>query len=170
MMSRRTTRVLWLAVLVACTLTGTLCAAPSASLRAASRAESRDAEEQPSIFRGVVVANSDVGVRVVSVEAGTQAAMAGLQPEDLIVRINGDDVRSIDEFATRSTTGPTGFGGAAMGSPVAFSGTAETTGVAMAPDWRIRCSKRSAPSTQASAIRLTKRATDLMASSLPGIT
>lgn len=57
------------------------------------------AGELPSLFRGVVVADSSLGVRVVSVEEQSQASYADLRPEDLIVRIDDSDVRSIDEFA-----------------------------------------------------------------------
>ena len=60
------------------------------------------AGELPSLFRGIVVADSPLGVRVVTVEAASQAALADLRPDDLIVRIHGQDVRSIDEFATLS--------------------------------------------------------------------
>ena len=60
------------------------------------------AAERPSIFRGVVVTDSPPGVRVVSVDAGSQAALADLQPEDLIVRVNGAEIHSIDEFAVLS--------------------------------------------------------------------
>lgn len=62
------------------------------------------AGERPSLFRGVVIADSPVGVRVVSVDASSQAAQADLRPEDIIVRINGQDVGSVDTFATLSTT------------------------------------------------------------------
>ncbi|MBI4341121.1 MAG: PDZ domain-containing protein [Candidatus Omnitrophica bacterium] len=61
------------------------------------------AAELPSLFRGVVVTDSPLGVRVVSVEEATQAALADLRPEDLIVRIQEDDVRTIEEFAAVST-------------------------------------------------------------------
>lgn len=56
----------------------------------------------PSLFRGVVVADSPVGVRVVSVEEGSQAAQADLRAEDIIVRINGEEVETIEAFATLS--------------------------------------------------------------------
>ncbi len=61
------------------------------------------AAQLPSLFRGVVVADSPLGVRVVSVEESTQAALADLRPEDLIVRIQETEVHTIDEFATVST-------------------------------------------------------------------
>jgi len=72
-----------------------------------------DAEQLPSIFRGVVVTNlsgpegsgpagSVPGVRVVSVEEGSQAALADLRPEDIIIRINDTPLRTIDEFAVVS--------------------------------------------------------------------
>ncbi len=54
---------------------------------------------RPSLFRGVVVADSPPGVRVVSLEEAAQAYQADLRPEDVIVRINDAQVRSIDEFA-----------------------------------------------------------------------
>ena len=60
------------------------------------------AAERPSVFRGVVVTDSPLGVRVVSVDAGSQAALADLRPEDIIVRINGAELHSIDEFAALS--------------------------------------------------------------------
>lgn len=58
----------------------------------------------PSLFRGVIVADSQVGVRVVSVEESSQAFQADLRPEDVIVSVNGHEVRSIDEFAGLSTS------------------------------------------------------------------
>ena len=61
------------------------------------------AAESPSVFRGVIVANSELGVRVVSVDAGSQAALADLRPEDIVVRVNDADVHSIDEFAVLSS-------------------------------------------------------------------
>ena len=56
----------------------------------------------PSLFRSVVVADSPLGVRVVSVEDGSQASLADLRPEDVIVQINDTVLHSIDEFATLS--------------------------------------------------------------------
>jgi len=61
------------------------------------------AEQWPSLFRGVIVADSSVGVRVVSVEETSQAFQADLRPEDVIVSVDGREVHSIDEFATVST-------------------------------------------------------------------
>lgn len=60
------------------------------------------AAQWPSVFRGVVVAGSLLGVRVVSVEEASQAYLADLRPEDLIIQIQSQAVHSIDEFATRS--------------------------------------------------------------------
>lgn len=60
------------------------------------------AAQLPSVFRGVVVTDSPVGVRVVSVDAASQAAMADLRPEDVIVRINDAEVHTIDEFSVLS--------------------------------------------------------------------
>jgi len=60
------------------------------------------AKSLPSLFRGVVVADDPSGVRVVSVEAGSQAALGDLRPEDVLVQVNGTPVRTIDEFAERS--------------------------------------------------------------------
>jgi hypothetical protein len=60
------------------------------------------AAQQPSLFRGVVVTDSPVGVRVVSVEEFSQAHLADLCPEDVIVRVHGAEIHSIDEFATLS--------------------------------------------------------------------
>ena len=60
------------------------------------------AAQLPSLFRGVAVADSPLGVRIVSVEETSQAYMADLRPEDIIVRIQGAEVRSIDEFAVVS--------------------------------------------------------------------
>jgi hypothetical protein len=61
-----------------------------------------DAASLPSLFRGVVVADSPLGVRVISVEEDSQAFLADLRPEDLIVSINEQELKSIDEFATVS--------------------------------------------------------------------
>ena len=60
------------------------------------------ANQLPSLFRGVVVADSPVGVRVVSVEESSQAYWADLRPEDVMIRIHGEPVQSIDDFATIS--------------------------------------------------------------------
>ena len=60
--------------------------------------------ELPSLFRGVVVADSPLGVRVVAVEESSQAFWADLRPEDIIVRVQDAEVRSIDEFAALSTS------------------------------------------------------------------
>lgn len=61
------------------------------------------ASQRPSLFRGVVVADSPLGVRVVSIEESSQAFLADLRPEDIIVRVQDTQVRSIDEFAAVST-------------------------------------------------------------------
>lgn len=66
-------------------------------------AASAAAANLPSLFRGVVVADSPLGVRVVSVEPGAPAALADLRVADIIVRVQQADVRSIDEFAHLST-------------------------------------------------------------------
>lgn len=60
------------------------------------------AQERPSLFRGVVVADHALGARVVSVEANSQLSAVGLRPEDLIVQIDGQPVTAIDEFAVMS--------------------------------------------------------------------
>ena len=60
------------------------------------------ASERPSLFRGIVVADSSVGVRVVSLEESSQAYLADLRPEDIIVQIQGHPLHSIDEFAALS--------------------------------------------------------------------
>ena len=80
---------LWVAVIAVCCV---LCAAAAV-----------DCAQLPSLFRGVVVADSSLGVRVVSVEEASQAALSDLRPEDLIVRVDQTDVRTIDEFSTVST-------------------------------------------------------------------
>jgi hypothetical protein len=56
----------------------------------------------PSLFRGVVVADSPEGVRVISVEEHSQAYVADVRPEDLIIQVNGMAVKTIDEFARMS--------------------------------------------------------------------
>lgn len=61
------------------------------------------AGQLPSLFRGVVVADSAHGVRVVSVEEHSQAFLADLRPEDLILQVNHTPMRTIDEFATLSS-------------------------------------------------------------------
>jgi hypothetical protein len=60
------------------------------------------AAQWPSLFRGVVVADSPLGVRVVSVEESSQAHWADLRPQDIIVRVDDREVHSIDEFAELS--------------------------------------------------------------------
>lgn len=60
------------------------------------------AEEWPSLFRGVAVADSAAGVRVVSVEPTAMAFHAQLRPEDVILQIDGHALRTIDEFAVLS--------------------------------------------------------------------
>ena len=61
------------------------------------------AAQLPSLFRGVVIADSPLGVRVVSVEASSQALLADLRPEDIIVSVNGIELHSIDEFGALSS-------------------------------------------------------------------
>ena len=63
---------------------------------------SAEAAPWPSLFRGVVVAAGALGVRVVSVEDDSQAALCDLRAEDVIVQINGMSIRTIDEFAVLS--------------------------------------------------------------------
>ncbi len=63
---------------------------------------SEGAGQLPSLFRGVVVADSGLGVRVVSVEEGSQPHQADLRAEDVIVQVDGREVHSIDEFAILS--------------------------------------------------------------------
>ncbi len=72
------------------------------------------AVQQPSLFRGVVVVDSPLGVRVVSVEESSQAFQADLRPEDVIVRVHGQELHSIDEFATLSMA----LGGRVMATTV----------------------------------------------------
>jgi hypothetical protein len=50
----------------------------------------------------VVVADSPLGIRVIRVEDASQAAHADLRPEDVIVSVDGRNIRSIDEFAQLS--------------------------------------------------------------------
>ena len=56
----------------------------------------------PSLFCEVVVVDSQLGVRVVSVEDASQAHWADLRPDDIIVRVHEKDIRSIDDFAAVS--------------------------------------------------------------------
>lgn len=67
------------------------------------------AAQLPSLFRGIVVADSPLGVRVVSVEEYSQAHLADLRTEDVIVQVRGTEVNSIDEFAavSQALTGKT---------------------------------------------------------------
>ena len=60
------------------------------------------AAQLPSLFRGVVVADSPAGVRIVSIEDGSQAFLADLRAEDILLRIDDTDLRRIDEFAALS--------------------------------------------------------------------
>jgi hypothetical protein len=62
------------------------------------------ASQLPSLFRGVVVSDSDAGVRVVSVEESSQAYLGDLRPEDVIVRVRDAEVHTIDEFAALSAS------------------------------------------------------------------
>ncbi len=62
------------------------------------------AAERPSLFRGITVADSQLGVRVINVEASSQAYEADLRPEDIIVRVHDAEIHSIDEFALISNT------------------------------------------------------------------
>lgn len=61
------------------------------------------AVQLPSLFRGVVVVDSPLGIRIVSIEESSQAHQADLRPEDIIVRVNDTELRSIDEFAVLSS-------------------------------------------------------------------
>jgi hypothetical protein len=47
----------------------------------------------------VVVAEAPIGVRVVSLEEASQAALADLRPNDVIVRVEAEEVRSLEQFA-----------------------------------------------------------------------
>ena len=58
--------------------------------------------QMPSVFRGVVLADSPTGVRVVQIEDTSQAARLDLRPEDIIMLVNDRRVRTIDEFGTVS--------------------------------------------------------------------
>jgi len=60
------------------------------------------AEPRPSLFRGVVVADSPLGVRIVSVEDASQAALVDLRPEDVLVQVDDTPVTSIDQFGVLS--------------------------------------------------------------------
>ena len=60
------------------------------------------AAQLPSLLRGVVVADGPFGIRVVSVEERSQAALLDLRAEDVIIEINELPVRTIDEFAVVS--------------------------------------------------------------------
>jgi len=60
------------------------------------------AAEWPSLFRGVVVADHAIGIRVVSVAEASQASYADLRPEDILFRINDVEIHSIDDFAVVS--------------------------------------------------------------------
>lgn len=61
-----------------------------------------EAAQLPSVFRGVIVADSQAGVRVVQIEDTAQAARLDLRPEDIIMLVNDRRVRTIDEFAVVS--------------------------------------------------------------------
>ena len=56
----------------------------------------------PSLFRGIVVADSSAGVRIVSVEEGSQAFLADVRAEDILLRVDDADLHRIDEFAALS--------------------------------------------------------------------
>ncbi len=56
----------------------------------------------PSLFRGVVASDGEAGVRIVSVDPESQAWLADLRPEDIIVRIGEADVRTIQDFSAIS--------------------------------------------------------------------
>lgn len=60
------------------------------------------AGQLPSLFRGVAFADSPDGVRVVSVEDASQAALSDLRPEDILVQVNDRRLAKIDEFAAVS--------------------------------------------------------------------
>jgi len=62
------------------------------------------AAQLPSLFRGIVVADAEPGVRVVSVEESSQAYEADLRPDDIVLRVQETEIRSIDEFALLSNT------------------------------------------------------------------
>ena len=63
-----------------------------------------DAGQMPSLFRGVVVVDHPLGARVVSVEDASQAALADLRSDDIIVQLNDTAIKTIDEFALVSQT------------------------------------------------------------------
>jgi hypothetical protein len=51
-----------------------------------------------------VVADAEPGVRVLSVDESSQAYHADLRPEDIIMRVQETEIRSVDEFAVLSNT------------------------------------------------------------------
>lgn len=63
---------------------------------------SLSAGQLPSLFRGVIVADSPEGVRVISVEEHSQADFAGLRPEDIVLQVNDTPVGTIEEFSRAS--------------------------------------------------------------------
>lgn len=69
-----------------------------------SSLDTLSAAQLPSLFRGIVVAEAELGVRVLSVEPASQAYLADLRPEDIIVQVNDTSVHSLDEFAALSQT------------------------------------------------------------------
>ncbi|HEX9785310.1 MAG TPA: hypothetical protein VGA56_21580 [Opitutaceae bacterium] len=56
----------------------------------------------PSLFRGVVVTDTQLGVQIVRVDEASQAYQADLRPGDLLLRIHETDIRTIEEFAVVS--------------------------------------------------------------------
>ena len=60
------------------------------------------AAQLPSLFRGVVAADSPDGVRVVSVEESSQAFLADLRPEDILMQVDNTPIGTIDQFSAAS--------------------------------------------------------------------
>ena len=81
-------RIVWLAIVIVFLLSALRC--------------TLNADQLPSVFRGLIVADSPLGVRIVSVETGSQAEQADVRPQDVVVSIDGREVHSIDDFAQLS--------------------------------------------------------------------
>ena len=60
------------------------------------------AAQRPSLFRGVVAADSPDGVRIVSVEESSQAFLADLRPEDILMQVDNTPTGTIDQFGAAS--------------------------------------------------------------------
>ncbi len=82
--------------------TALCCCAAFLTISVPGTVQGTEETPRPSLFRTVVVADAKPGARVVVVDEESAAYAGGVRPGDVITRLNGAAVGSIDEFALQS--------------------------------------------------------------------